>query len=138
MAAFRWGLIPFWAKDPAIGNRMINARSETAAEKPSFRAAMKRRRCLIAADGFYEWKSAGPKQPKQPFYIHQPDESPFAFAGLWETWQSKDHAGPVIESCTILTTSANGMMRPLHDRMPVIVATSRLRCVARHRTVDAR
>ncbi len=101
---------------------MINARSETAAEKPSFRAAMKRRRCLIAADGFYEWKSAGPKQPKQPFYIHQPDESPFAFAGLWETWQSKDRAGPVIESCTILTTSANGMMRPLHDRMPVIVA----------------
>jgi putative SOS response-associated peptidase YedK len=113
----RWGLIPSWAKDPAIGNRMINARSETAEEKPSFRSAMRRRRCLIPADGFYEWKKTGGR--KQPFYIRMADQSPFAMAGLWEQWQSPD--GTVIESCTILTTLPNELLRPIHDRMPVIL-----------------
>lgn len=113
----RWGLIPSWADDPGIGARMINARSETAAEKPSFRAAFKRRRCLIPADGFYEWqKTTG---AKQPFYIRMKDERPFAFAGLWETWHEED--GPEIRSCTILTTEANDRLSPVHGRMPVIL-----------------
>lgn len=113
----RWGLIPAWAKDPKIGYTMINARSETAAEKPSFRAAMKSRRCLIPADGFYEWKKEG--KTKQPFLIRRQDEQPFMFAGLWEGWDKGE--GP-IESCTILTTAANDFMAPLHDRMPVILS----------------
>ena len=112
-----WGLIPSWAKDPSMGVRMINARSETAAEKPSFRAAMKYRRCLVPADGFYEWQ----KLPggKQPMFIHRPDHAPFAIAGLWERWTSPD--GSLIESCTLLTTSPNAMMANLHNRMPVIL-----------------
>lgn len=112
-----WGLIPGWAKDPSMGVRMINARSETAAEKPSFRAAMKYRRCLVPADGFYEWQ----KLPggKQPMFIHRPDHAPFAIAGLWERWTSPD--GSLIESCTLLTTSPNAMMANLHNRMPVIL-----------------
>ncbi len=114
----RWGLIPSWAKDPAIGNRMINARSETAAEKPSFRTAMRRRRCLIAADGFYEWQRTGGR--KQPYFIRMKDDRPFAFAGLWESWTSPD--GSEVFSCTILTTGPNELMRPIHDRMPVILA----------------
>jgi putative SOS response-associated peptidase YedK len=97
---------------------MINARSETAADKPSFRTAMKRRRCLIVADGFYEWQSVGKR--KQPMYIHMRKGSPFAFAGLWEAWEGADHSA--LESCTILTTSANDLVRPIHDRMPVIIA----------------
>ena len=113
----RWGLIPFWAKDPAIGSRMINARSETAAEKPSFRAAFRRRRCLVIADGFYEWKKEGKR--KQPYCIRMTDGSPFAFAGLWEHWEQPD--GRAIESCTLLTTSPNELLRPIHDRMPVIL-----------------
>jgi putative SOS response-associated peptidase YedK len=112
----RWGLIPSWADDPAIGNRLINARSETAADKPSFRSAFKHRRCLIPTSGFYEWQKVGTK--KQPHYIRQPDGGPFAFAGLWEHWE-KD-GGP-IDTCTILTTEANGLMRPIHDRMPLIL-----------------
>ena len=117
--AVHWGLIPSWAKDPTAGNRMINARGESVFEKPSFRAAAKRRRCLIPADGFYEWQKRG--KAKQPYYIHHPDNVPFAFAGLWEHWEPGDDSGPVIESCTIITTEANAMMRELHDRMPVIL-----------------
>ncbi|MFO0898004.1 MAG: SOS response-associated peptidase [Pirellulales bacterium] len=112
----RWGLIPSWADDPKIGNRLINARAETVATKPAFRQAYKRRRCLILADGFYEWQKQG--KTKQPYFIHRPDDQPFAFAGLWEWWK-----GNVLEiaSCTIITTEANELMRPLHDRMPVIL-----------------
>ena len=112
-----WGLIPSWAKDPKMGARMINARAETVAEKPSFRAAFKQRRCLILADGFYEWQQQEKK--KQPFYFRMNDEHPFAFAGLWEHWKSGD--GEVINSCTILTTEPNDLMRPVHNRMPVII-----------------
>ncbi len=117
LALFRWGLIPSWAKDLSIGSRLINARSETVTDKPSFRAAFKRRRCLIPADGFYEWQRQGNK--KQPIYIHSHDDRPFALAGLWETWQGGD--GSVIDSCTILTTEPNELMGPIHNRMPVIL-----------------
>ncbi len=116
--AFRWGLIPSWAKDPAIGGRMINARAETVAEKPAFRAAFRRRRCLIAADGFYEWTKDG-KGGKQPWRIALPGGAPFAFAGLWENWLSPD--GSEIESCTIVTTEAADVIAELHHRMPVIL-----------------
>jgi len=112
----RWGLIPSWADDPAVGNRMINARSETAAEKPSFRTAFRKRRCLILADGFYEWQKTN--GGKQPYYIRMKNGSPFAFAGLWESW---DKYGGEIRSCTILTTDANEMVREVHHRMPVIL-----------------
>ncbi len=118
---FLWGLIPAWAKDPRIGNRLINARAETAAQKPSFRAPFRRRRCLILADGFYEWQRApGGKGPKQPYRILLRDGRPFAFAGLWERWQAPD--GSEIYSCTILTTQANPLVAQVHDRMPVILA----------------
>jgi putative SOS response-associated peptidase YedK len=113
-----WGLIPHWAKEPSIGNRMINARSETVGEKPSFRNALRRRRCLIPADGFYEWQKQG-RGPKLPFDVSRRDGAPFAFAGLWEHWQGPN--GEEIESCAILTTAANDLMRPIHDRMPVII-----------------
>lgn len=113
----RWGLIPSWAKDPAIGNRLINARSETVAEKPSFRSALRYRRCLIPADGFYEWQRQDGK--KQPYYFHLRDHQVFGFAGLWEHWQSP--VGEIIETCTILTTEANEVLHPIHDRMPVIL-----------------
>jgi putative SOS response-associated peptidase YedK len=113
----RWGLIPAWAKDPSVGNRMINARAETAAEKPAFRSALRRRRCLVAADGFYEWQRT--ERQKQPYFIRLRDDRPFAFAGLWESWQGPE--GTPIQSCTLLTTAANDLMRPLHDRMPVIL-----------------
>jgi putative SOS response-associated peptidase YedK len=116
LVPLRWGLVPSWADDPAIGNRMINARADTVASKPSFRAAFKSRRCLIAADGFYEWQKRGAS--KQPYFIGLRDEGPFAFAGLWERWRRDDQT---IESCTIITTEANELMRPLHDRMPVIL-----------------
>lgn len=112
-----WGLVPSWAKDPNIGARLINARAETVTEKPSFRAAFKRRRCLLVADGFYEWHRS--PDGKQPYYFHLDDHQPFGFAGLWEHWQ--DEAGNELESCTILTTSANDRLRPVHDRMPVIL-----------------
>lgn len=113
-----WGLVPSWSKDPSVGSRMINARSETVAEKPSFRAAFKRRRCLVPASGFYEWQKQ--EKQKQPYYISMQDGQPFAIAGLWETWAGGD--GGSLESCTLLTTTANELMAPLHDRMPVIVA----------------
>jgi putative SOS response-associated peptidase YedK len=118
MVLMRWGLIPSWAKDAAIGNRMINARAESLAEKPAFRAALRRRRCLVAADGFYEWQETGRK--KQPYFIRFRDDRPFAFAGLWESWEGPDHA--VIDSCTIITTTAGKLIRPIHERMPVILA----------------
>ena len=114
---FRWGLIPKWAKDKSIVNRLINGRSETAAEKPSFRDAFKKRRCLVVADGFYEWQKTN--AGKQPYFITMADELPFAFAGLWETWN--DSGGDDIHTCTILTTEANEMMKPIHDRMPAIL-----------------
>jgi putative SOS response-associated peptidase YedK len=117
LAFLRWGLIPSWSKDPGVGNRLINARVETVAEKPSFRAAFKHRRCLILADGFFEWVQRDGK--KQPYYITLRDGNPFAMAGLWEEWHNED--GEVIESCTIITTEANDFMRPLHSRMPVIL-----------------
>jgi putative SOS response-associated peptidase YedK len=113
----RWGLIPSWAKDPSMGDRMINARAETVAEKPSFRRALQKRRCLILADGFYEWKKEGKK--KTPMYITLKSHEPFGFAGLWETWKSPD--GEAIHSCTIITTTPNALMEPIHNRMPVIL-----------------
>lgn len=118
LVQLKWGLIPSWAKDATIGSRMINARSETIAEKPSFRSAFKKKRCLIVADGFYEWKKIDSKT-KQPYHIRMKDQAPFAVAGLWEYWNKGEHP---IESCTIITTEANEIMDPLHDRMPVILS----------------
>lgn len=116
---FIWGLIPMWAKDPSIGNRLINARAETLAEKPSFRGSLKYKRCLILADGFYEWKSSDGKKSKTPFFIHMKDRKPFAFAGLWDSWNSPE--GSQLKTCTIITTEPNELMSLLHNRMPVIL-----------------
>jgi putative SOS response-associated peptidase YedK len=116
---FAWGLIPMWAKDPSIGNRLINARGETLAEKPSFRGSFKYKRCLILADGFYEWMAVPGKKTKTPYYIHMKDRQPFAFAGLWDSWESPD--GSSIKTCTIITTEPNELMAPIHNRMPVIL-----------------
>lgn len=113
-----WGLIPAWAKDPSIGQKLINARAETVTEKPSFRAAFKRRRCLVPASGFYEWKKGA--TGKTPHFITMADEGPFAIAGLWETWHGPD--GGELSTCTLLTTEANEPVSDLHDRMPVIIA----------------
>ena len=111
----KWGLVPFWAKDPKIGYRMINTRAKTIAEKPSFKAAFKYRRCLIPANGFYEWK----KPEKEPYYIHLPDRELFSFAGIWEEWHHPD--GTQLRTCSIITTSASKMMQNIHERMPVIL-----------------
>lgn len=116
---FRWGLIPGWAKDAKIGNKMINARSETLAEKPAFRTAYKQRRCLILADGFYEWQTLPGQKRKIPHFIHMKSRQPFAFAGLWEVWQPSE--GDPVHSCTIITTDANPLLDRLHPRMPVIL-----------------
>jgi putative SOS response-associated peptidase YedK len=116
---FVWGLIPMWAKDPAIGNKLINARGETLEEKPAFRGSLKYKRCLILADGFYEWKGADGKKVKTPFFIHMKDRKPFAFAGLWDSWNSPD--GSLIKSCTIITTEPNELTGIIHNRMPVIL-----------------
>ena len=116
---FVWGLIPSWAKDPAIGNRLINARAETLAEKPSFRAAYKRRRCLVLADGFYEWRKVPGQKAKIPHYITRKDRKPFAFAGLWEQWFAPD--GSEIKSAVIITCPPNELVSRLHNRMPVIL-----------------
>lgn len=116
---FVWGLIPMWAKDPTIGSRLINARSETLAEKSSFRSAYKYKRCLVFADGFYEWKSQPGAKTKIPYYIQLKSGQPFAFAGLWDEWLSPD--GSQIKSCTIITTEPNALMSTLHTRMPVIL-----------------
>lgn len=113
----KWGLVPSWAKDVSIGAKLINARSETVTEKPSFREAFKKRRCIIPADGFYEWQRSRGK--KQPYFFRMQNEHPFGFAGLWEKWKAID--GQVLETCTILTTEANEVLIPVHDRMPVIL-----------------
>ena len=118
LAMFRWGLVPLWAKDPAIGNRMINARAETVAEKPSFRAAYRHRRCLVLADGFYEWKKEG--DTKTPYFISLQNGHPFAFAGLWEIWSAKE-SDETIQSTTLITTAANESMAEVHHRMPVVL-----------------
>lgn len=117
LTLLRWGLIPSWAKDDTIGNNLINARSETASEKPAFRSAFKRRRCLILADGFYEWQKQDRK--KVPLFIYLKDRRPFALAGLWEVWHSPE--GDEISTCTILTTEPNSFMQTIHNRMPVIL-----------------
>lgn len=114
----RWGLVPFWAKDPAIGNRMINARAETVAEKPSYRAAYRHRRCIVLADGFYEWQRQGDR--KVPHFISLASGEPFALAGLWENWKDKQ-TGDSLQTTTLITTSANEFMAPLHHRMPVVL-----------------
>ncbi len=116
---YTWGLVPAWAKDPQIGSRMINARAETLAEKPSFKTAFRRRRCLILADGFYEWQKQPTGKAKIPMYIRLASHQPFAFAGLWERWNSQD--GSMILSCTIITTEPNELMQTIHNRMPVIL-----------------
>lgn len=116
---YTWGLIPSWAKDPSIGNRMINARAETLAEKPAFRSAFRRRRCLILADGFYEWQQQPEKKSKVPMYIRLESGKPFALGGLWEAWHSPD--GSSILSCTIITTVPNELMASIHNRMPFIL-----------------
>lgn len=117
LGTLRWGLIPSWAKDEKIGYKMINARAETAAEKPSFRHAFKKKRCLIPANAFYEWKKE--QDGKTPMLIHLEGDELFAFAGLWESWESPE--GEVVHSCTILTTQPNAVMADIHDRMPVIL-----------------
>ena len=120
LALLRWGLVPSWADDPSIGNRMINARADTVATKPSFRRAFGQRRCLVVTDGFYEWQKVGTK--KQPFYVRMKDGRPFGFAGLWERWERQ---GEEIESCTIITTDPNEPMKLIHDRMQVIIPPDR-------------
>jgi putative SOS response-associated peptidase YedK len=117
LALLRWGLIPSWAADPSIGNRLLNARSETVAQKAAFRAAFRQRRCLLPADGFFEWRKEG--RLKQPYLFRLQGGGPFAFAGLWEQWKGPD--GVTVESATVLTTGANELVRPLHERMPVIL-----------------
>lgn len=114
----RWGLIPSWAKDTSIGPKLINARAESASEKPAFRSAFKNRRCLVLADGFYEWKKPD-KKTRLPYLFRLSDAKPFGFAGLWEHWSAAD--GKVKETCTVLTTDSNDLLRPIHDRMPVIL-----------------
>jgi putative SOS response-associated peptidase YedK len=120
LGTFKWGLVPFWAKDPKVGNRMINARLETLASK--FKRTLERRRCLIPADGFYEWQDREGKRPKQPFFIHRRDSEPMALAGLWEVWHDPDEpdAEP-LRTCTIITTDANQVVARTHDRMPVML-----------------
>ena len=118
LTEMRWGLIPSWVKDASIGKRMINARAETVSEKPSFRSAFKKRRCLILADGFYEWQKVG--KIKIPTHIRMMNREPFAFAGLYEYWKTK--SGKMLESCTIITTTPNELMSPIHHRMPVILS----------------
>jgi len=118
LALLRWGLVPFWAKDPSISNRMINARAETVAEKPSFRVAYRKRRCLILADGFYEWRKES--DGKIPYFISLASGDPFAFAGLWEDWHAKD-SDESLQSTAIITTAANEFMSQLHHRMPVVL-----------------
>ena len=122
LAMLRWGLVPFWAKDPSIGNRMINARAETVAEKPSFRNAYRKRRCLILADGFYEWRKEG--EGKTPYFISLADGAPFAFAGLWENWTDKE-SKESLQTAAIITTAASDFLAQLHQRMPVVLRPDR-------------
>ncbi len=131
LVLLRWGLVPHWAKDPAMGARMINARAETVAEKPSFRTAFRRRRCLIPADGYYEWRTEEGK--KQPYFFRMAGGEPFAFAGLWERWEAGGEGGGggegkvVIESAAIITTDCNEIARPVHMRMPAILQPEQYR-----------
>ena len=118
LVMLRWGLVPFWARDPSIGNRMINARAETVAEKPSYRNAYKHRRCVVLADGFYEWRKEG--GGKTPYFISLASGEPFGLAGLWENWTDKE-TGESLQTTTLITTDANDFMAPLHHRMPVIL-----------------
>lgn len=120
LVTMRWGLVPSWAKDAAIGNKMINARAETLAEKPSFRNLIGRKRCALVADGFYEWRSEG--NAKTPYYIRLKSQEPFAFAGLYDIWQSPENE--TLTTCTLITTAANELMEPIHHRMPVIFSKS--------------
>lgn len=126
--AFHWGLIPFWAKDRKVGYKMINARAETVTEKATYKRPFERRRCIVPADGFFEWKVVPGQKAKQPMYIHRADGEPLAFAGLWELWKPKADDGEAttdesawVRSCTILTCAANETMAPVHDRMPVLL-----------------
>jgi len=123
IALLRWGLVPSWAKDTSGAARLINARSETAADKPSFRTALRRHRCLVPVDGFYEWQAAGAGRRKQPFVIRRPDHTPFALAGLWERWHGPE--GEALETLAVLTTTANRTLSSLHERMPVVLAPER-------------
>lgn len=117
----RWGLVPAWASDPKIGHRLVNARGESLAEKPAFRDALRRRRCLVVADGFYEW--AGSKAPRRPHWFHRPDGAPLAIAALWERWTPRGDAdAPPLETCTLVTTSANATVGAVHERMPALIA----------------
>jgi putative SOS response-associated peptidase YedK len=120
---FLWGLVPVWAKDVSIANKLINARAETLAEKPSFRTAFKKRRCLVLADGFYEWQSLPNSKSKTPMYIQMQDGSPFTIAGLWESWKSPE--GDQLQTCTLITTTPNSLMAEIHNRMPVIIPAER-------------
>lgn len=127
--AYHWGLVPPWAKDPSAGNRMINARCETLSDKPVYRKPFAKRRCLIPATGFYEWKKVPGQRRKQPMYAHRPNDEPFAFAGLWERWSPKKSDGSYddseqLRSTTIITCAPNEVMKPIHDRMPVILPAS--------------
>lgn len=121
LVMLRWGLVPFWAKDPSIGNKMINARAETVAEKPAYRAAYRHRRCIVLADGFYEWHKDG--DVKTPYFISLASGEPFALAGLWENWTDKE-SGESLQTTTLITTAANDFMTPLHHRMPVILESN--------------
>lgn len=118
----RWGLVPSWAKDPKIGDRLINARAESVADKPAFKTAFLKRRCILPADGFYEWQAVTGRKQKQPVFVHRRDGEPIAFAGLWEVWRDQARPEtPWLLSCTIVTTRANATMAPVHDRMPVLL-----------------
>jgi putative SOS response-associated peptidase YedK len=128
---FHWGLVPFWAKDMKVGQKMINARAETLADRNAYKHAFKKRRCLIPADGFFEWKKIPGQKAKQPMYIHRPDGEPFAFAGLWELWKPRKEDGSTdddpsswVRSCTIITGQPNDTVAPIHDRMPVMLPPS--------------
>jgi putative SOS response-associated peptidase YedK len=123
MGTLRWGLVPAWADDPKVGSRMINARAETVATKPAFRRAFQRRRCLLPADGFYEWQQVPGRRARQPWFVHRADGEPLALAGLWERWSDPAvaDAAPVF-TCCVITTPANADMAPVHDRMPAVLA----------------
>jgi putative SOS response-associated peptidase YedK len=131
-----WGLVPHWAKDISTGYKMINARIETVSSKPSFREAFKKRRCLIPADGFYEW--SGHKGNKQPFFITLPDEKPFAFAGLWETWWDKNNQDESYRSCTIITREASPCLKDIHHRMPAILSPDTYNAWLNHENYDSK
>ena len=122
LSLYRWGLVPSWATDSSIGDRMINARAESVATKPSFRGPLRRGRCLVLADGFYEWQLQAGRKTKTPIYVRLKSGRPFAFAGLWDTWRSPE--GTAISSCAIITTVANEILAPIHNRMPVILDRS--------------